>query len=243
MPSRSVELVREVLKTHRGFAGLSPTLLNAIAASGVHRSLYRGGHLWRAGEPAQFIGLVVKGMIQIAKPSEDGDVTILGLFGPGDVIGCSAFLRNCAYPADATVAGGEATVIRLYLGTLPSTLGDVDRRELQECLRELLLTHEHVLLEKIEILALRSAHERLFRALNSLAVRFGNRSGEGGSIVIPVTLTKSQMARLTEVRVETAIRILGAWQKQKAIKFARDHVMIDNLENLRELARLARRKN
>jgi len=83
-----VDLARVAL-----FAGLPDDELAALAAVATRRSLPDGGVLFRRGEPARHLHVVVAGGI-VLRADGNGRSVIVDTLGPGDVVGWSAMRED-----------------------------------------------------------------------------------------------------------------------------------------------------
>jgi CRP-like cAMP-binding protein len=196
--------------------GLSPTHLT-LARVAVHKRLPRRALLWSVNERADAVFLIRSGVVEIVRPSAAGEESILGIFGVGDVVGASAFLHKTSYPASARA------VTDLELGAFDraaeEALGLAERRELHRELSRVLKHHEDILRAKIDILSTRLVETRIAKLFQHLAPRFPTAEGcPPGWVGIAVPLTKSQIARCIDARIETTIRLLNQWEKLGALE-------------------------
>jgi CRP-like cAMP-binding protein len=92
----------------------------------------------------------------------------------------------------------------------------------------MVLHHEQVLRDKIDMLNAGSVENRVFELLNHLIRRFGKQESHLQHF-IPIRLTRAQIGKLVDVRVETIIRLISRWQKQKLIVWKETGILIENL--------------
>lgn len=83
------------------FEGLGDDALDAVAAAGASRHLERGDLLFRQGEPADELFVVVSGRIAIATRSIDGRESMVALMEPGDLFGEMSLFDGRGRSADA----------------------------------------------------------------------------------------------------------------------------------------------
>src|SRR5580765_991292 len=82
------------------FRGLTAEDQRRIAALASLRDFERGDFLWRAGDPAEALTVIVRGRVKIVRHVDSGDV-ILELFGEGEPVGAIAVYNYIPYPASA----------------------------------------------------------------------------------------------------------------------------------------------
>lgn len=206
--------VERILRSSRMFGALEPALLKASADGAVRITLVRGDVLWRTGDPATHFTLICSGLVKIVRPTPDAGEAIVGLFGPRESIGDSAVLEVGRYPADAVTSSERAEVCRIDAAPVLAAMGL--RPEVARSMNQALLEHIHALQEKIRIMSAGSVNRRLATLLLHLADRFGDELGDG-STLIPVNLSRGELASLIGARSETTIRTLSRWRKSGAV--------------------------
>jgi CRP/FNR family transcriptional regulator len=79
-----------------------------------------------------------------------------------------------------------------------------------------------------------SVEYRAARLFTTLAERMGRR--EPGGVVIPMVLSRQEIADLLGTTIETAIRIMSRWQKEGLVETERSGFRIPNPAALSEIA-------
>lgn len=222
------------LRKFKLFAQLSPELLEAISKIAVNSKFKKGSYLWQKDDPGHFFTLVTKGIVEISKISPQGNETVFGIFGPGDLIGVSAVLKKSSFPANAVSVTKDTEVVKFYIHSINQNLEKELKLELLTWLKESILVHEQILREKIEILSSGKLDTRIPHLFTHLLLRFGIEKNSKQKNFIPFPISKTQIARLIEVRVETIIRYLGKCKKEGSIIMGRDGILIPDLKNLME---------
>ncbi|HEY7837064.1 MAG TPA: Crp/Fnr family transcriptional regulator [Terriglobales bacterium] len=184
-------------------------------AEAVSRTLLRGQLLWRAGDAAQQFTWIESGLAKIVHTSAAGTEAIYGLFGPGDDLGSAAVLEQVRYPADA-VASSTRLVIRQSLAA-PVLAAAATDLVLGQAMRELLLRHTRILRQTIEIFSAGAVPQRLATLLLTLGERFGAHPVRAGRLLVPLRLSRAELAALVGARVETIIRIMSRWQREARV--------------------------
>lgn len=198
------------------FAGASP---ETIARVGEHARLIKvasGSALFRSGDSADALLSIRRGIVQIVRPGDEA--VTLGIFGPREPVGLSAMLDRARYPADA-IAACDVEVVRVPADVVLDAMA-IDHG-LALSINRALIAHTRALQAKIAMLTAGEVSARLATLLSHLADRFGDEDDEGRTVV-PVALSRSDLARLVGVRPETVIRVMSRWQKAGLIETSAD---------------------
>lgn len=214
-------------------ARLPPWLENDRRGAG--RTLLRGQALWRSGDAAVQFTWIEAGLAKIVHIGSEGTETIFGLFGPGDCIGDAAVLEQGAYPADAIAASARLTVRQKPAAPILAAAA-VDPA-LAAALREPLLRHTRVLRQTIETFSAGTVPRRLATLLLILGERFGTQRGASGRLVLPLHLSRAELAALVGARIETTIRILSRWQREGRVVTLPGSFVL-RLDSLRAIAQI-----
>jgi CRP-like cAMP-binding protein len=202
------------LRASRLFGQLDDALLAELSRSAVRRRYARGDVIWRAGDPATSVTIIATGLVKICQPRGEKDSAIVGLFGPRESVGDVAVVSLGTYPADAIAA---SDVVELLCVDKAPVLAAMTRDvALSLAVNRSLVDHTTALREKIRIMTAGPVDERLAALLSHLAHRFGDEL-EDGSVVIPVSLSRTELACLVGATVETVIRTMSRWQKEGAV--------------------------
>ncbi|MBX9816288.1 MAG: hypothetical protein A4S12_05530 [Proteobacteria bacterium SG_bin5] len=200
-------------------AQLSPEALSDFAGLGRVRRLEPGTTLSWEGERVATIGTVRAGLLKLSASLADGRELIVGLAGPGDLVGdprgapashsvtALGEASLCLVPRDAFTAfiAREGAAARVLLERL---FGELDKAR-----RWLLL------------IGAKTAGERVASLLLDLADRAA--VAEGAPIDLP--LTRQQMAGLLGLTIETVSRRLHAFAGEGVIALPdlRHFVLLD----------------
>ncbi|MCZ7651190.1 MAG: Crp/Fnr family transcriptional regulator [Thermoanaerobaculia bacterium] len=204
-----------------------------IAQLAELRSYRRGKAVFREGDPSRHFFTVVSGRVKVVKITPAGKEVILELFGPGDPLGAIAAYEGHPFPATA-VATEAATCLVLPRDAFLALL-----EEHPSIARGLLAGMTMRLIQLTSRLAdLAGGHvdARLARLLGKLSDEVG-RSAPGGRL-IPLRLTRQELADFVGTTAETAIRILGRWAKRGIVRTERGGGFL--IADADALARIAR---
>ena len=229
-PELRSERILAAIRSLPVFRGLSAEDQRRLAVLAEVREYQRGDHVWRAGEPAEYLTVIVRGRVKIVRHAETGDV-ILELFGEGEPVGAIAVYNYMPYPASAVCLE-------------PVTLLMVPRRDYFELLdrnpdfaraiiRE--LTKLVVALtRKVEEMRGQRVETRIAQLFLTLAERMGRETKEGTEI--PLQLSRQEVADLVGTTVESAIRVLSRWGREGVLNTGQARFVIPSRERLRKVA-------
>jgi CRP-like cAMP-binding protein len=226
------ERIRDLLGRQKNFRDLSPGALTLLSELAVPCRLREGESLWKPGEASRSYAAIVRGWIEVQTGASGGPSATTGLFGAGDLIGLTSLFRGGPGDGNPVAAEEGTVVIKLAVRPLLEDWDDTRAAELMNWVRSMYLLHEEVLRDRIEVLAASSVDQKLYVFLKHLLRRFG-RESRAGSAVIPVPLSKSQAARIVDIRVETSIRAINTWQQKGLIRWEPDQLRIPSLSALR----------
>src|SRR5262245_47354452 len=82
-------------------------VVDALAAAARWFSVPGGGTLFRRGDPADALYLIVSGVLGVIRPSSTGSETIISRLGPGEVVGEMGCVTG--QPRTATVRAPRST--------------------------------------------------------------------------------------------------------------------------------------
>jgi CRP/FNR family cyclic AMP-dependent transcriptional regulator len=207
-------------------------LLAALRERGVVRRYRRGEALFSEGDIGDRVFVVDRGWVVIRSLAPDGREVVLGLRGPGDVLGELSPLDGKPRSATAVAAAEVEVVV---------SPADVLRRTLEQdhqATRELLVVIADRLREadrrRLEY-ATMDTLGRVASRLLELAERFGERTPEGIRIDLP--LAQDELASWCGASREATVKALRTLRDLALITTARRAVTIHDERGLRRAAR------
>jgi CRP-like cAMP-binding protein len=212
-PMRSDEL-KARLRVSALFRDASDPLLDILAAEPLVRRLEDGESLWTDGDPATHFMLIQRGLVQVLRTMSSGVVVTLSIFGPRECVGTVAVLSGRPYPAQAIAHGESVEIIAIRAEPVLAAMNRDPA--LTIAFNRVLCEQTTILRSRIDVLSAGSVSQRLATLLLHLGERFGD-TRDDGSTSIPVSLSRSSLARLVSARVETVIRTASDWQKRGII--------------------------
>ena len=225
--------LKEFLTRIPALQGTSPEAMERLAKCASTRTIERGEYLWRAGDVPIALTAVRSGLVKVVKLGHQGRKTICGLFGAPDTLGDAPVLHGTPYPADAVVATPEVQRVDiprdelLTLAASEPQLGLSLARSVQQKL--------NTLMAKIDVLSAGSVEARLATLLVQLEERFGDEF-EDGTVKVPVTLSRQELADLVSTSFETAIRTMTKWEREGIVGTTQHGFDILNGQALHEIA-------
>lgn len=188
----------------------------------------RGDVIFREGDPADRIWFVVEGRVKIVKAAGERDV-IIEILGQGEPVGTVAAYESRPFPATAVAIE-------------PSKLLGMPEREFfallasrPELTRRLLagLTLRLMSVNKRIADLTGTVESRASRMFATLGERIGHKEPDGG-ILIPLALSRQEIADLLGTTIETAIRLMSRWQKEGVVETRPDGFYVPDPEALFE---------
>ncbi len=202
--------VRSILRKNAALSKLSDQVIDQLARDASVQRLHRGEALWRAGERAVSFVLVSHGLVKVVLPSTGSRDLVMGLYGPGETVGDSSTLEGGIYPAEAFALTDPVVVVRIPREQVLAALeacGPAALLLAREMGKRAAMANR-----RISLFAA-SAEERLATTIIDLGERFGDEM-EDGSTLIPLRLTRAELAALVGTTVETTIRTLSRWSRE-----------------------------
>lgn len=222
--------LRATLRQQPMFRGLPAQEVDRLTALASLRELHKGEVMWEAGDTAVTLTMILRGHVKVVHQGVSGD-RILEIFGPGEAVGAFAVYNRTPYPASA-VAMEPSTILVLpaheYLSLLERR-PDLARSLIGE------LTRVHAsLLGRIEGMTGHRVESRIAQVILSLAERMGHPGDDG--TVIPVALSRLEIAELTGTTVETTIRVMARWGREGVVITHAQGFVVPSCDRLRAIA-------
>jgi CRP/FNR family transcriptional regulator, nitrogen oxide reductase regulator len=225
------EAIATFLRACPVFAGVPAREMAALAAVAREQTYRARDYVFTEGDQADWFCLVRSGRVKILRASRGGKEVVLELLGPGEPFGGVAVIERRPYPASAQAI--ETSVVlkipREPIIALSERYPGVIRAMALMIGRRLRAAHESV-----RALAVDPVEARLAAALLRLAERDGERGPHG--ITLPYHLTRQSLADMTGTTVETTIRIVSRWQKDRLVRDDGGRLLLADPEALRAVA-------
>jgi len=221
----------ERLKSVSFFRDLSPQSLDAVFARMVRREVPAGTLLFRTGEAARGVYILLKGRVEIFRSTPDGREQILHTETPIQSIAELPVFDGGPYPASARTSEPSELLFlsiddfqRLY--RQHPEIADAVIRNLGIRLRKLV--------KVVETISLRSVPGRVAKLLLEVGGKGGDlRDGSTFSLA----RTQAEIARELATTRESVARALGELRKKGIVRTRGREVTVLSLRELVDMAR------
>jgi CRP/FNR family transcriptional regulator, cyclic AMP receptor protein len=210
-------------------ASLADPDREALLANGHRREWPRGGVLVRIGDRADTAIVLLGGLVKIHKPGTLGEEVILGMCGPGDLLGEISAVRDAVRSATATALQAVHALV-LGVPDLRAFLNEHPRATL--ALLDLALGRLHVADERRVEFATAGSLVRVSSRLIELAERFGSPR-QDGAIEICLPINQEELASWSASSKESTARALRTLRELGLIETARMRLTVLDLGQLR----------
>lgn len=225
--------VAAALQSSKPFAQAPKDAVAQLACTATTRELSRDATLWVAGEQPAAFSIIHRGLVKIVRPLASGREAIVGLFGPRESVGDVAVMQGIPYPATAVVCSSSARIIQIPRAEV---LANMQRFPgLAISINQSMGDRVHALHAKLDILSAGGVEARLASLLIDLADRFGDEF-EDDTVIIPIALSRQDLANLVSTTFETTVRVMSKWKKAGTLDTTADGFVVRNMAQLRETA-------
>lgn len=226
----------DVVARFPGFALLPVLELTRIASRATRRRCHNGDVLFREGDDAAWLTMVLEGRVKLMKhgPSDRG--LVVDLAGPWSVIDAAAALDGGRHLVGAA-AIGDAVVVQVPVRDAVAALS-AEPAALRAIVTS--LCHEiQGLTERAAELGEAGVERRLARVVCRLCARECGPEPlpAGPPVDVPIPLTRHEMAEMVGTSTETAIRVLSKWNAAGIVRTKRDGLDVLSCERLRTIVK------
>jgi CRP/FNR family cyclic AMP-dependent transcriptional regulator len=198
------------------FEAMQPQELAPLAARLRRRTFRRNEVIVHRGDPAGAVHVIRSGRVKVTLPSEEGDETVLALFGPGACFGEIAALDGG--PRSATITAVEPTeTLALLREDLLSFARDNPNFALT--LITTLAARLRRTDEWLEDAYFQDLDTRMARRLLEVTEEHGHPTAEGIEVAFP--LTQSDLAGMLGATRVSVNRLLGVYQDARLIRLGK----------------------
>ncbi|MBK8015001.1 MAG: Crp/Fnr family transcriptional regulator [Deltaproteobacteria bacterium] len=194
------------------------------------------------GQTAEYFHFVAKGRVKLVAVAEHGRETILELCGPGSAICIPGPTSGASYCCSAIGMEPGSEVVAV---PREDVLAAVERGgEFTKSLFDAVAGRCMRMCQRVSEMAAGQVEQRLARLIldmagpPELAVPNANAGHDGSSTLrIPVRLTRQDLADLCGTSLETAIRVMSRWTKERLIEREGRAIVILDPEALARVCR------
>lgn len=201
------------------FRGLTPQQLSHIQDRLHTKTFPAGGQLMMAGLPGEAVYLIVNGTVRVQIERSDGRTVIVGIHGPGDIVGEMSVVDRDVRCA-SVVAQEETLTLWMDRATLQESLRTMPT--MASNLMELLSRRLRRATSQIESLAALDAPGRIAHQILTLARTYGH-TDSAGDIHIRIRLTQEDLADLVGCSRVRVNQILSAYKRRRVVSVDQNH--------------------
>ncbi len=215
---------------------IEPETAERLRAAGLPRSVVRGSTLFREGDPANATFIVTDGQFKATQWAGNGRVVLLGLRGPGSIVGEQGVLD--AQPRSATiVALRDSRVLSIAKAAfleIVATRGDLAIALLEQLSRRLR--------ESSRLLADRVAADPGARVAARVIELIDDETlsriatEPPSPIAVPLPISQQELADWAGLSREGVVKALRAFRQAGWIETARKRIVIHDFDALRARA-------
>ncbi len=212
------------------FSGITPEAEAWISQRAGVRRFAKGETIFLEGDPSSHFYMVLTGEVKVYKVLESGRELILDFFHKGESFGEVSLVDGGDFPACA-MASEDASILTLerkeYL-LLLERFPEVARSIIRDLTLRL-----HALRRRVEVLGEIGVQSRIANLLQIYARQLGRQTEQG--LLIPVHLSRNEVASLVCARIETVIRIMSRWQKEQLVLSVSEGFLVPDAATLHAL--------
>lgn len=197
------------------------------------------GQMVQVFDERMMLNIVRSGYVKRYLINSDGTLSVQSVYGPGDIFPLTPVFKNLF---NQDIYHGEET---FYYETITSTdVYSISQTTLREAVEQGADIYQDLLyvsgerlssnIQRLENMALRSAHSRVAHQLTHYAGKFGKKTDQG--VVIQLPLTHQTLANILNLARETVTHAMTRLQEKGLIAINKTITVID-LDKLRREAR------
>lgn len=210
------------------FKGLSDETISELTQSSFVKNLKHRELLYRAGDPIDTFAIVLGGAFKLIRPTARGDEFIMYFATTGDAIGALVMNKPVpGYPISAKAMGPSFALC------IPrKTFNDhwVHNAEIQRRLNSALYGRLSVIQDDKT-----RSKSPLPQRISALLISLLERSDHSDEHVVPIPLTRQEIADSLGVTVESVIRVMSGWAHDGIIRTQDQRIEIMRLDRIVEL--------
>ncbi len=223
----------QTLLGNPSFALLPAEVRDEVLAHGRQRRLAAGQRLFRRGDRADGLYIVLEGSLRLSGTSRDGLEAVLNFYEPGCWVGLVSLLDGQPRIHDAQAAM-PSLVLQLTPADVESLIGR--HPAFARFLLHLQSSMLRALLVGFEAFSTQSLEQRLASRLLALAAAFGSANADGG-LAIELRLSQETLALLLGSTRQRVSQLLKKWGQDGIIEQKYGCIVVLDRGRLEALAR------
>jgi len=202
-----------------------------LGASAVSRRFSSGTALFHAGDPSDWVALVMRGRVKIVETTADSREVLLAIRGPGQLIGELSAIDG--QPRSASAVAMDDVEVQLVGAAGFHSYLEANPAAAVALLRLVTVRLRDADRKRVEY----SSHDvlgRVARRLLELAEEYGEPDGAGVRITLP--LSQDELASYTASSREAVAKALRTLRDRRVITTDRRAITVVDLDALRSRA-------
>jgi len=163
-------------------------------------------------DTSKYMYIIIKGKVKVIQTTEDGKEIFLAVHRAGEFFGEMSFIDGKTSPA--TVTAAEDCIINIISKNEFYSIINTHKKILFNLL-QILCSRLRESWEKIQLLNLKNASERLKILFFMLSKKYGEKTPKG--ITLNIKLTHQEIAEMTGMARESVTRVIDKWHKDGEI--------------------------
>ncbi|MEM4260896.1 MAG: Crp/Fnr family transcriptional regulator [Candidatus Woesearchaeota archaeon] len=160
-------------------------------------------------DTSKYMYIILSGKVKVVQITNEGKEILLAIHHAGEFFGEMSFIDGKTSPA--TIIAAEDCIINIISKEeFYSTI--INHKQILYNLLLILCSRLRESWEKIQLLNLKNASERLKIFFYMLSNKYGERTNRG--ITLNIKLTHQEIAEMTGMARETVTRVLDKWNKE-----------------------------
>jgi len=194
------------------------------------RPAHKGDKIYHAGESFKSVYAVRSGAVKTVHITKEGHEQITGFHLPGEIIGMDGIATNIyTNTAIALETSAICEIPFSQMEELSIKVPNLQRRFFQLMGKE--ISNDQQL---ITMLSKNSSEERIAALLLSISSRNHSQGLSATDFTLP--MSRSDIGNYLGLTIETVSRVMGRLHKQEIIKLDKKHVLIEDMDKLKNTA-------
>lgn len=201
-----------------------------VAGAALMQHIPKKGVLYFPSEPSDSIFILKEGRVKISRFTADGKEMILSIINPGELFGELAITGQEEREETAEVLE-DAVVCMISLGDMRRLMQSIPNLN-TEILKRLGSRLKKVQ-NRLEAMICKNTEQRIRALLREMAEEHGRMiAGDPNQVVIKLSISHSDIAKLTASCRQSVSMLLRELEKQGLIKYDRKRIYIKDLSLL-----------
>ena len=165
----------------------------------------------------EYMYMILNGKVKVVQTTEGGKEILLAVHHSGEFFGEMSLIDGKTSPA-TVIATEDSNIAILSKREFHSLLKT--QKKILDTLLLILCARLRESWEKIQLLNLKNASQRIKILLLMLSDKYGEKTDEG--VTLPMKLTHQEIAEMTGMTRETVTRVIDRWQRDGEIRILKN---------------------